>query len=421
MSDDAPRGEEKASRDYRDTVFLPETSFPMRGELPRREPELLARWARLDLYRRLREDSKGCKLFVLHDGPPYANGHLHIGTGLNKILKDIVNRVHQMKGEDANYVPGWDCHGLPIEWKIEEEYRAKNKHKEMVPILEFRAECRAFAEQWLGIQREEFQRLGVIGDWSNPYATMTHLGEAQIVREIWKFAANGMLYRGARPVMWSVVEKTALAEAEIEYHEHKSDTIWARFPVIAPTRPELAGASIVIWTTTPWTIPANRALAVAAEVDYVVAEVTATAEGSAARSGEKLVVAAALLADVVAKAKAEAKVVATLTGAELVGTRAAHPWRGWAPGEGGYDFDVKVFAGGNQSLSATAFSDVSRSFPAPSMAMNHCGVLRNTSGARERQECGYSWRSVPLASSAPTSASALITATLASPGAPDCR
>jgi isoleucyl-tRNA synthetase len=332
--------------DYKDTVFLPETTFPMRGELPKREPELLARWEKLDLYRRLRNLSRGRKKFVLHDGPPYANGNLHIGHALNKILKDVINRLHQMRGEDANYVPGWDCHGLPIEWKIEEEYRAKNKSKEDVPIIEFRAECRAFAEKWLGIQREEFKRLGVVGDWSNPYATMSFAGEAQIVREIWKFATNGLLYRGARPVMWSVVEKTALAEAEIEYHEHKSDSIWVRFPVVASPRSELAGASIVIWTTTPWTIPANRALAVAKDVDYVVAELTAPQTGSAARAGERIVVAEVLLTEVTTRAKCESRIVARFKGESLVGTRTAHPWRGWAPGEGGYDFDVSVFAGG---------------------------------------------------------------------------
>ena len=217
--------------DYKDSVFLPETSFPMRGELPKREPALLARWKDMDLFGKLRARAAGWPKFVLHDGPPYANGNLHIGHALNKILKDVINRVHQMKGEDANYVPGWDCHGLPIEWKIEEEYRAKGKDKDAVPIVEFRRECRDFAAKWIDIQRAEFKRLGVEGDWSNPYATMTFPAEAHIVREIHRFALNGGLYRGARPVMWSVVEKTALAEAEIEYHEHKSDTVWVRFPI----------------------------------------------------------------------------------------------------------------------------------------------------------------------------------------------
>ncbi len=227
--------------DYKNTVFLPNTPFPMRGELPKREPELLARWERINLYKRLREDSKGREKFVLHDGPPYANGHLHIGTALNKILKDVVNRAQQMLGKDANYVPGWDCHGLPIEWKIEEEYRAKGKDKDTVPVVEFRRECREFAEKWIDIQRSEFKRLGVIGDWSNPYSTMSYAAEAQIVRELGKFTLNGSLYRGAKPVMWSVVEKTALAEAEIEYHDHKSATVYVRFPVVKASHPLLAG------------------------------------------------------------------------------------------------------------------------------------------------------------------------------------
>ncbi len=344
MSADAPA-------DYKDTVFLPETAFPMRGELPRREPEMLARWKAMDLYQLLRKRSAGRKKFVLHDGPPYANGNLHIGHALNKILKDVINRVHQMKGEDANYVPGWDCHGLPIEWKIEEEYRAKNQDKDAVPIVEFRKQCRDFAAKWIDILREEFKRLGVEGDWSNPYATMTFAAEAQIVREMHKFALNGGLYRGARPVMWSVVEKTALAEAEIEYHDHKSDTIWVRFPVLRSVRPDLVGTSIVIWTTTPWTMPANRALAVGNDIEYRVCTVAETVEGSLAHAGEKLVIATDLVASVEAQLKG-AKLVAgaTLQGSELLGTVCAHPFRGWAAGKGedcyGYEFDVTVYAGG---------------------------------------------------------------------------
>ena len=210
------------ARDYSATLFLPQTDFPMRAGLPQKEPELLARWARLGMYERLREAAKGRTKFVLHDGPPYANGNIHIGTALNKILKDVVTRSQQMLGYDSNYVPGWDCHGLPIEWKIEEEYRAKGKNKDAVPINEFRAECRAFAEHWLGVQREEFKRLGVEGDWDHPYTTMSFAAEAQIARELMKFAANGTLYRGSKPVMWSVVEKTALAEAEVEYEDYTS-------------------------------------------------------------------------------------------------------------------------------------------------------------------------------------------------------
>src|SRR5213075_2430858 len=219
------------ARDYSTTLFLPQTDFPMRAGLPAKEPEILARWAKLGMYQRLREAARGRTKFVLHDGPPYANGNIHIGTALNKILKDVVTRSQQMLGYDSNYVPGWDCHGLPIEWKIEEEYRAKGKNKDAVPINEFRAECRAFAEHWLDVQRNEFKRLGVEGDWENPYTTMSFAAEAQIARELMKFAANGTLYRGSKPVMWSVVEKTALAEAEVEYEDYVSDQVWVKFPV----------------------------------------------------------------------------------------------------------------------------------------------------------------------------------------------
>src|SRR5262245_6428191 len=329
------------STETKDTVFLPTTSFPMRGELPKREPDLLKRWAAMDLRRRLREASKGREKFVLHDGPPYANGNIHIGTALNKILKDVVNRVQQMRGRDANYVPGWDCHGLPIEWKIEEEYRAKKKDKDAVPIVEFRRECRAFAEKWIDIQRAEFKRLGVVGDWANPYLTMSYDAEAQIVRELGKFAMNGGLYKGAKPVMWSVVEKTALAEAEIEYHNHKSTTVHARFPVVKGSVPALDGAAIVIWTTTPWTLPGNRALAIGKDVEYGVYRVMSVAEGSLAKPGELLVFATALEDQLAGEARiTELAREATLKGEELLGTVAARPFRGQ-----GYDFDVKAFHG----------------------------------------------------------------------------
>ncbi|MGC2222146.1 MAG: class I tRNA ligase family protein, partial [Methylocella sp.] len=258
--------------DYSKSLFLPRTDFPMRGQLPRKEPELLARWREIGLYRRLTEAGRGKPKFVLHDGPPYANGNIHIGHALNKILKDLVTRSQRMLGKDSNYVPGWDCHGLPIEWKIEENYRAKGKNKDSVPINEFRRECRAFAERWVGVQAQEFQRLGVIGDWDHPYLTMSFPAEAQIAREIMKFAANGTLYRGSKPVMWSVVEKTALAEAEVEYEDHVSDTVYVAFPVLHSNASALAKvigkAKIVIWTTTPWTIPANRAIAYSSKLDY---------------------------------------------------------------------------------------------------------------------------------------------------------
>ena len=262
------------TRDYRSTVFLPNTPFPMRGDLPKREPAMLERWARMGMYERLREAAKDRPPFVLHDGPPYANGPLHIGHALNKILKDVVNRAAQMAGFNADYVPGWDCHGLPIEWKVEEEYRAAKKDKDQVPVLEFRAECRAYARKWLDFQREEFKRLGVEGDWAKPYATMDFKSEAIIAGEIGRFLMNGSLYRGLRPVMWSPTEKTALAEAEIEYHERESAIVYALFPVLrAPAASDLVGANVVIWTTTPWTIPANRALAYGRAIEYGLYEV----------------------------------------------------------------------------------------------------------------------------------------------------
>ncbi|HEX3858924.1 MAG TPA: class I tRNA ligase family protein, partial [Pseudolabrys sp.] len=216
----------KPERDYSETLFLPQTDFPMRAGLPQKEPEILARWEREDLYKQLRAAAKGREKFILHDGPPYANGNIHIGHALNKILKDVVTRSQQMLGYDSNYVPGWDCHGLPIEWKIEEEYRAKGKNKDAVPINEFRKQCRDFAAHWIDVQRAEFKRLGVEGDWAHPYTTMDFFAEAQIARELMKFAGNGTLYRGSKPVMWSVVEKTALAEAEVEYEDYTSDTVW---------------------------------------------------------------------------------------------------------------------------------------------------------------------------------------------------
>jgi isoleucyl-tRNA synthetase len=327
--------------DYKSTLFLPKTEFPMKAGLPKREPELLARWHEMDLYRRLREDAKGREKFILHDGPPYANGHLHIGHALNKILKDVINRSQQMLGKDANYVPGWDCHGLPIEWKIEEQYRAAGKDKDEVPIVEFRRECRDFAQHWIGIQSEEFQRLGVVGDWQRPYTTMSYDAEAQIVRELGKFVMDGSLYRGSKPVMWSCVEKTALAEAEVEYDDHKSTTIDLAFPVIKASTPALEGAAIVIWTTTPWTIPGNRAIAYGAAMDYRVIEVVEVTEKSGAKPGDRLVFVAELMEPALRRCGIAAhNELARLTGADLAGTVTAHPLRGH-----GYDFDVPLLAG----------------------------------------------------------------------------
>jgi isoleucyl-tRNA synthetase len=325
-------------RDYRDTVFLPRTSFPMRGDLPKKEPQILAKWEAMDLWSRIRASSAGRKLFILHDGPPYANGHLHIGTALNKILKDVINRTRQMAGYDANYIPGWDCHGLPIEWKIEEQYRAKKQDKDAVPILDFRAECRAYATHWMGVQAKEFRRLGVEGAWRDRYATMDRPSEAAIAGEICKFLLNSALYRGLRPVMWSPVEKTALAEAEIEYHDHTSTTIWVRFPIVKPSVPVLDGASVVIWTTTPWTMPGNRAVAAGAEFDYAVVQVDAVADGSLARPGEKIVISEILLPAVLKDTGVIAHtVLATLKGADLAGTVMAHPLR-----SRGYDQDTPL-------------------------------------------------------------------------------
>ncbi len=325
--------------DYKSTVFLPQTEFPMRGDLPKREPVLLERWEKIGLFARQREAAKGRKKFVLHDGPPYANGNLHIGHALNKILKDVVSRAQQMLGRDSVYVPGWDCHGLPIEWKIEEDYRAKKRSKDDVPIIEFRKECRDFAAHWIGVQREEFKRLGVIGDWGHPYTTMDFAAEAQIVREIGKFLMNGGLFRGAKPVMWSVVEQTALAEAEIEYEDHRSTQVWVKFPVAKPSLPALAGASVVIWTTTPWTLPGNRAIAFNAELDYVLIEVATIRDGSFARVGEKLIVAAPLEVNFAEVARLGGK-VELVSGKYLAGTVCRHPLHGK-----GYEFDVPLLPG----------------------------------------------------------------------------
>ena len=327
-----------AAPDYRNTVFLPRTAFPMKGDLPKREPATLAGWEKRHLWDSVRASSAGRTPFVLHDGPPYANGNLHLGHALNKVLKDAINRAHQMAGFDAHFIPGWDCHGLPIEWKIEEEYRKSGRNKDEVPVLQFRAECRAYAEKWLAIQRDEFIRLGIMGDWANRYATMDFTSEAAIAGEIGRFLMNGALYRGLRPVMWSPVEKTALAEAEVEYHDHKSVTIWVRFPVVSGGPAEIADATIVIWTTTPWTMPGNRAIAYGPEIEYLLVEVDAAAEGSRARTGERLMVAEALLAPFLAETGITGHhVLGRFTGSQLAGTITGHPLRGQ-----GYDYDVPL-------------------------------------------------------------------------------
>jgi isoleucyl-tRNA synthetase len=326
--------------DYSRTLFLPKTDFPMRGGLPQKEPEILARWARENLYGALRESGKGRPKFVLHDGPPYANGNVHIGTALNKTLKDVVVRSHQMTGRESNYVPGWDCHGLPIEWKVEEEfYRAKGKVKpdfsDSQAIIAFRKECRAYAEHWLGVQREEFKRLGVVGDWDHPYTTMSYPAEAQIAREIFKFVASGLLYRGSKPVMWSVVEKTALAEAEVEYEDHVSDTIFAAFPV------ESEDASVLIWTTTPWTIPGNRAIAFSRRIAYGRYRVTAAPPDNWAKVGATYILAQSLAQSVFDAAKVTAfEFLGEVTGDALATMACAHPLRA-----NGYGFVVPLLDG----------------------------------------------------------------------------
>lgn len=316
---------------YKDTVFLPKTEFPMRGDLPQKEPAILAKWESDNLYEKVRAASKGKPKWVLHWGPPYANGRAHMGHAFTKSLKDIVNRSKQMQGFDAPLVPGWDCHGLPIEWKIEEQYREKGLDKDAVSVPKFRAECREFAQKWADAQSEDFRRYGVFGDFKNPYMTMAKHSEAVIAREIHKFVTNGLLYRGVKPVMWSVVEKTALAEAEIEYKDHKSITIWVKFPVVKATNEKLNGAKIVIWTTTPWTMPSNRGIAAGEKIKYGVFQ----------HGDEKLVVALSLAEQVKAAAKIEEwNCIAELNGAEIIGTVCAHPLRGQ-----GYEFDVPVLKG----------------------------------------------------------------------------
>lgn len=294
-------------RDYRDTLFLPKTEFPMRAGLPKAEPEWIKRWDALGLYEKLRADAKarGAAPFILHDGPPYANGHIHLGTALNKIIKDIIVRSHQMQGFDASYLPGWDCHGLPIEWKVEEEFRSKNRPKDSVPPAEFRAACRAYAEHWVSVQKAEFRALGIEGEWNDPYLTMAFESEAMIVSEFLDMAMKGGLVRGAKPIMWSPVERTALAEAEVEYHDRKVPVVWVKFPVVDND------ACVVIWTTTPWTIPANQAVSFNPEIAYGLYEVTdvMTEEelGFApyVKPGDKLIFADNLAADALSSAKAK--------------------------------------------------------------------------------------------------------------------
>ncbi|NNU81567.1 isoleucine--tRNA ligase [Halovulum dunhuangense] len=352
--------------DYKDTLNLPRTQFPMRAGLPTREPEWLARWERIGVYHRLRDKSAGRESFVLHDGPPYANGHLHIGHALNKVLKDFVVRSQQMMGRDSRYVPGWDCHGLPIEWKIEEQYRAKGKNKDDVPVVELRQECRKFAEGWIDVQREEFKRLGVTGNWDDPYLTMDFEAEAVIAEEFMKFVMNGSLYQGSKPVMWSVVEKTALAEAEVEYHEHQSHTIWVKFPVVKALHgpspieeaddfvgfgsdllvEQLEAAQVVIWTTTPWTIPQNRAVCFNPALSYGLYRVTEAADDNWAKVDDTFLLADRLAEEVMAQARvAKFERVREVSADELERITCAHPFRGLEGANGEWDFDVPMLPG----------------------------------------------------------------------------
>ncbi len=315
-------------------INLPKTAFSMKANLPTREPEILKLWQNINLYDELRKSRKGEEKFVLHDGPPYANGNIHMGTALNKILKDIIVRFHQMDGKDSVYVPGWDCHGLPIEWKIEEQYKKNKKNKNEVPIVEFRKECRAFAEKWIDVHKDQFKRLGVVGDWDNYYSTMSFNAEAQIVRELGKFLKEGSLYRGFKPVLWSTVEKTALADAEVEYQDHRSDTIYASFPVKSSNIKELNDSEIVIWTTTPWTIPANKALAYNESLDYLLIEVNDDGDFK----NKKIVIADALIDTVVKDTKIQSfKKLKNFKGRDLKGTICNHPFL-----KLGYEYDIPM-------------------------------------------------------------------------------
>ena len=318
----------------KENINLPKTAFSMKANLQTREPEILDYWKKIDLYQELRNSSKGKKKFILHDGPPYANGNIHMGTALNKILKDIIVKFHQMNGKDSVYVPGWDCHGLPIEWKIEEEYKKNKKNKNEVPITEFRKECRAFAEKWIEVHKDQFSRLGVIGDWKNNYSTMSFDAEAQIVRELGKFLKEGSLYRGFKPVLWSTVEKTALADAEVEYQDHKSDTIYTAFPVKQSDLKDLEGCDIIIWTTTPWTIPANKALAYNEALDYLIIQINDLGDFE----NRKIIIAEKLLDSMINDCNIKKfKKVKKIKGKEFKNTICNHPFLGL-----GYDNDIPM-------------------------------------------------------------------------------
>ena len=319
----------------KEDLNLPKTSFSMKANLPHKEPGIVEFWDKINLYKQLREQSKGKEKFILHDGPPYANGNIHMGTALNKILKDVVTRFHQMNGKDSNYVPGWDCHGLPIEWKIEEQYKKDKKNKDEVPISEFRKECREFANKWIDVQKKEFKRLGVIGDWENYYSTMSFDAEASIVRELGKFLLEGSLYKGFKPVLWSTVEKTALADAEVEYKDHTSNTIYVGFKVESSKIKILNDSQIIIWTTTPWTIPANRALAYNKNLDYTVIEIN---DSSSNFNNQKIVVASKLLDTIIKGCELKKyKKINSFKGEDFKETICSHPFK-----DLGYEYQVPM-------------------------------------------------------------------------------
>ena len=326
----------------KENLHLPQTAFSMKANLPQREPEIIKKWEENKIFKKIRKNSKGREKFVLHDGPPYANGHIHMGTALNKILKDMVTRFHQMNGKDSIYVPGWDCHGLPIEWKIEERYKKNKKNKDEVPIKDFRKECREFAKEWIDIHIKEFKRLGVFGDFENYYSTMSFAAESQIVRELGKFLLDGSLYQGFKPVFWSTVEKTALADAEVEYQDHTSNTIFVAFKIKESPKDFLKDTNIVIWTTTPWTIPANRALAFNTSIEYAIVEIS-----NLDNFKEKtIVVAKDLLNSIVKSCDIEKfKILKTFNGSEFTGTICRHPFEAL-----GYNFEVPMLEAGFVNL-----------------------------------------------------------------------
>ena len=334
------------SKDYKNTVFLPKTDFAMKANLAVREKDFIEYWKKIDIYNILRRQSSSAKKFILHWGPPYANGHLHSGHALTYILKDIINKSYQMAGYDSPVIPGWDCHGLPIELKVEEQYRAKGKRKEEVDTFEYIEACRAYAKHWISIQSEELQRLGVIANWQDPYITMAFKNEAKIVAELGKFLMNGGLYRGLKPVMWSTVEKTALAEAEVEYHNHTSNAIFVAFPIVKASVEILKNSHAVIWTTTPWTLPGNRAIAYGKDHSYSIIEVIDSTALIAA--GMRLLIAKDLVTEVVKALEiTNYGIVGHVNGTTLSGSICHHPWHGQ-----GYDFEVPLLPGDHVTTDA---------------------------------------------------------------------